>query len=831
MRRLLPQLLLNSLFMSLILMPSSASLGLVEVEMEKISAERPRLLLNPQLLDEIKLHIKEGKEPRASAWGVLQSDLAKALADIPQAKVYEGDDPYRFYHACRRDSELAWDFAVAYRIAGDERFGQYALQLLNAWAGTEPNPGSNFDPAKNPANAGMLLARSMVQFVQVYDLLYDHPDFSDVQKKRAERWFRMATDRMMKSKAIWRENDYFNHQYFQNHFVSDMLGILMIGYALGDQDLIRYALYSDENERDYIDLLNGMLLVEGEQGYLREPGNWPVQSGEIIDRYRHFAIAGHTFDYITGPNRGLQYAHLSLLQMAMAAQVAYSNGLDLFGLHGERGESLRDSFEFYSDFYRLHESGMKGGFYFGECDRIATVGDGHGLWELAYYHFPDSQAIYELLLSFDRPSQNLWLIGNPALLFGRPLQPVLAESVPLPKEPSKVPPQVVHPPYRVRVPAFAKDHPRLMMDEAQIDLMRERVERGKSPFVEAWYAMRAELGEVLSNHRQAEPYLGGNSFDFYKAASRDGDLARDFAIAYHISKDDRYALAAIDYLKQWSLAEPMPATRFDENVRFPNSGMEVARASFGFFWAYDLLYHHTAMTNELKAGIEFWFRRQEQVIHEGIRRWQENDYFGQQDFQNHIGSHIMGLVAIAITLGDRELLQYAVDSRANPRDFVDYIQGAILMEGQTPHHRERGSNPVQSGEIYDRYRHQTAQGMRGLQYANLSLLKMSVTAEMLYQHGLDFYDYTAPEGERIELPFSFYSDFYRLMDSTIKGGFYSGECDRIGRAGDSPALFELGLKRYPNNPKLLELISSMDRSSHSIGLLGRPVLTHGLELN
>lgn len=823
---------LGSPFVLTIGTASSRVLRQSRITAPDISQERPpRLLLNADLLNEIREHLQAGVEPRFSAWNHMRMKLEEALSTPFVNAVYTGDDPSRFYQACQKDSELARDLAIAYQLSGDERFAARALEMLNAWIEPEPLPGSAFDPEKGVAGTAMLLARSMMQFVQVYDLLYGHPDFSRTSKQRTELWFRMAAERMKQNYQVWRENDYFNHQYFQNHYVSDMMGILMIGYALGDEEMVRYALDSEDNPRDYNNLLNGMILTEGERGYFREPGGWPVQNGEIIDRYRHFAIAGHTFDYITRPHRGLQYAHLSLLQMVIAAQVAHSNGLDLFNQVGNRGESLRASLEFYSDFYRLHDSGMKGGFYFGECDRIGTAGDGHGLWELAHFHYPDSQPIYELLVSIDRPEQNLWLVGNPALLFGRPLVPLVAESVPLPKEPiGAYPKSAAQSPYRIRVPVFKKDHPRLLMDETDIKIMRERVQANQSPFVDAWHLMRDELESLLADNRQANPYVGEDGGPFYLAANRDSGIARDFALAYHITGDERYASAAIDYLRQWALAEPMPATRFDPEIGFPNTGMGVARASFGFLWAYDLLYHHPKLEPSDHANIQHWFRHLERVVHEGIRRWEENDYFGQQDFQNHIGSHIMGLVAIAITLGDRELLQYAVDAKANPRDFLDYIEGAILMQGQRPHHRERGNHRVQSGEIYDRYRHQTGKGMRGLQYANLSLLKMSVTAEMLYHHGLDMYGYAAPTGERIELPFSFYSDFYRLMDSTIKGGFYSGECERIGRAGDSPALFELGLRRYPNNPKLIELISTMDRASQSIWLLGRPVLTHGLEL-
>ena len=278
--------------------------------------------------------------------------------------------------------------AYAYCITGEKKYADFALNYLNSWAGADPMPASNFDPEKSAANASMLVTRAMVQFVQVYDLLYDIPAFSSADKRMAEKWFKVAVEEIKRGIKIWEENDYFNYQYFQNHLVSDMLGLLFIGYATGDVELTQFALDSEENERDYMDLFNGIILTDGEEPYFREPGNWPVHDGEIADRYRHFAIAGHSGDYVTKPNRGLQYCHLSLMQMAMAAQIGYSNGLDLFKVKGDNGESLEDSFAFYADFYRLKDSGLKNGYFFGETERIAIGGDDPGFGNLLICTIP-----------------------------------------------------------------------------------------------------------------------------------------------------------------------------------------------------------------------------------------------------------------------------------------------------------------------------------------------------------------------------------------------------------------------------------------------------------
>ena len=78
------------------------------------------------------------------------------------------------------------------------------------------------------------------------------------------------------------------------------------------------------------------------------------------------------------------------------------------------------------------------------------------------------------------------------------------------------------------------------------------------------------------------------------------------------------------------------------------------------------------------------------------------------------------------------------------------------------------------------------------------------------------YAYTAPTGENLRLAYEFYSDFYVTKDCSIKGGYYSGEEDRIGKAGDHIGLFELGLNAYPDSEKIKAAVNAIpDRGGNS----------------
>jgi len=405
----------------------------------------------------------------------------------------------------------------------------------------------------------------------------------------------------------------------------------------------------------------------------------------------------------------------------------------------------------------------------------------------------------------------------------------------------------------IRGPIVVKEirasHPRLFLNSAEIGKARERIRSSHGPWEVAWQRFRERVDALLKSGREPQPYVGDEEHRFYYATvwrrrrPGDGVIARDLALAYVLSRDERYAEAAIAYLVAWANASPAPGGHMDSS-KTPRGepisggvGSSVARGMIPFAYAYDLLYDHPSLRRADKSRIETWFRATTAQIRRGISLWHDNDYFDRQEYQNHVVAHMTGLAVIGYVLGDREMVQFALDDPQNPRDFRELIQGTIFMRSDPPHHRELRYTrlPTQTGEIYDRYRHYTARGgiPRGLQYAHLSLGLLTIAAEAACHNGLDLYRYEADTGESLSLPYEFYADFYRIGDSTINGGYYSGESDRIGTTGDSTGLFELGLARYPNSDTLMELITSVDRSSseHTALLLGPTVITHGIDLD
>jgi len=379
---------------------------------------------------------------------------------------------------------------------------------------------------------------------------------------------------------------------------------------------------------------------------------------------------------------------------------------------------------------------------------------------------------------------------------------------------------------QITVPQISEPHPRLLMKQADIDVMNTRISAKLEPWYSTWVGLKASADSGLNS--SPSPYTGRDSNAFYQSCRVQGATARNLAVAYSVTGNIAYAQKAIAYITAWSTASPLPASDFDPDIRYPNSGMEIPRSTIQIIWAYDLLYNHPLMTASVKANFESWLRVLQAVVEEGIHRWEINNYFGGQYYQNHLASHTMGLLMIGYALGDRALVQYAVDSPDNPRDLVELIAGCVLMEGDAQYYYDPAQWPVHDGEIIDRYRHVQVDDEGnwtpyGLSYSALTLNLLLLSAEMTYLNGLDFYSYTAPGGENLKLPFEYYAEFYTTEDVCAKDGFYCGE--KISRT--AVGFFELANKRYPDNPAITKYLNSVGRSKLRTDYIGFPALTHG----
>lgn len=374
--------------------------------------------------------------------------------------------------------------------------------------------------------------------------------------------------------------------------------------------------------------------------------------------------------------------------------------------------------------------------------------------------------------------------------------------------------------------AVNADEPRIECDAERLARARQRIESREEPFATYWSLAKADAEETLP--LEATPYLGGDSLQFHHAAQAQGIAARLLAYAWRLEENEAAGARAVELLHAWAIAMPMPGTAFDPNIRFPNSGMDIARGMLPFVAACDLLSGHPALTTGKRKRILLWFRTLAEGVKEGMKRWEENDDFGQQRFQNHHAAHMLGLTLFGAALNDRAMMQLAYDSKANSKDFKDLVRGLILMPGDEPLGGLRGK-PLHAGEIDDRVR--TSSGS-GLTYCHLSLTLLLYAAEVQSRYrGEDCLNWKAPGGETLRLAAEFYSDFFRTKNATLNGGYYTHDQPHIQNNTPYFGSFEVALCHWPDSLSIRKLATATDRSRTPRSWLcyyGLPVLTHGV---
>lgn len=359
-------------------------------------------------------------------------------------------------------------------------------------------------------------------------------------------------------------------------------------------------------------------------------------------------------------------------------------------------------------------------------------------------------------------------------------------------------------------------HPSLLYTKEELLNIKSMIENNTSSgLTETYNNLKKRCSKALSY--TTNPYIGQDPAQFINAIYTPGSYSRDLAMMYWFTHDEKYAKKSIEIIETWAKA--------CQNISYisqTGGAMYLARGMFPMFCAYDMLLNENVMNDETRKIIIDWFNIIYKIGMNSLEIWEKNDYFDKQYFQNHLVAHTMGFLMLGLVTDNEELIQFAIDDPSNPRDLYELITGCIFMDGDIPCARENKGSPIPvKGEIYDRYRHQTGP-MKGLQYTHLTLTLLSVNARMCYNNGLDLFSYTAPTGENLRYSFEYYSDFYRTMDSCIKGGYYCGETERMAKAGDNPGMYEIGFRYYPDSEPIKQLINSgtFDRESAYMDLLG-----------
>ncbi|WP_423600084.1 LamG-like jellyroll fold domain-containing protein [Roseateles sp. MS654] len=270
----------------------------------------PGLLLTDADFKRIRDHIAAGQQPWTGWWNKLCADRAASLEGQPnpQEGVYRADNSK---HAMYRDIQRAWCLALRWRLSGDPRYADKAVETLDAWSGklkvigTVP-PGST---AHDDHTFILLAGIQGHQWAQVGEILRGYRGWSPTNLAR----FQQMLSTIFAPISAWflSEGRPGSHANWE---LASLCGALAMGVFCDKPELYRLAcdVYAGNN-----------------RGKLRSFGNGSIVHGVY---YMH---PGHLGQW---EESGRDQGH-STLGMSLGGdllEMAWNQGDDLYGLHNNR---------------------------------------------------------------------------------------------------------------------------------------------------------------------------------------------------------------------------------------------------------------------------------------------------------------------------------------------------------------------------------------------------------------------------------------------------------------------------------------------------------------
>lgn len=272
--------------------------------------QHPGLLVTEPDFARIRAHIAAGEQPWTNWWNKLCADGLTSLTanPNPQVAVYRQDNSK---HAMYRDIQRAWCLALRWKLSGDVRYADKAVQTLDAWADTLQLVGTKAEGSTAPDDhTGVLMAGMQGhQWAQAGEIMRTYPGWAPERLAR----FQDMLLRVFAEVSQFRLNNAVLGSH-ANWDMSSLCGALAIGVFCDRPDLYRLACdYYAGNNRGKLTMFGNGSIVHGV--YYMHPGHFGQWEESGRDQ-------GH-----------------STLGMSLGGdllEMAWNQGDDLYGLHNNR---------------------------------------------------------------------------------------------------------------------------------------------------------------------------------------------------------------------------------------------------------------------------------------------------------------------------------------------------------------------------------------------------------------------------------------------------------------------------------------------------------------
>ncbi|WP_276271745.1 alginate lyase family protein [Haloarcula litorea] len=359
-------------------------------------------------------------------------------------------------------------------------------------------------------------------------------------------------------------------------------------------------------------------------------------------------------------------------------------------------------------------------------------------------------------------------------------------------------------------PASRFDGHYVFVSDEQLRGIRERLAAEAEPWHSGYGSLYGSAEAALSMDprsivddgapRWDDPHRFGEDEDRhdYRAAMEMTAAARDTALAYRFSDEDRFARRSIDLISHWCLDEE---TRMKPVAKDLWAGPAISLwiTIPDFWYAASLLRGHPHWRDggvDREAEFRSWVRSFVDSI-------EDPGYF---QYNNIWAWRIQTLASAAVYLRDEALFDSALEMWRAERNWRDYRRKG---EGIGALRKELNREDGFSYHVY---------GMKAL----------TMTAEIARHQGIDLYGYNAPtdpaDGSTLRKLYRFMLPYLADPDSWRWGLGNNGLVDYERRGFAS--LYELAYSRWADR-EFREVVGLVGRPVSDGRLLGCTTLTHG----
>lgn len=330
-------------------------------------------LLSSADIVRIRGHIRAGERPWLDWWNRLGSERAidLNLAPNPQAGVYRATNARTMYW----DIQRAWCLALRWKLSGDTRYADKAVETLDAWSATLKEVWTK--PAESTAPedwTGWLLAGMQGhQWAQVGELMRDYEGWSPSGLARFQD---MLLRVFVPHSTTWLNDVTEKWLHLQSHAnwdLASLCGVMAIGIFCERHDLymLAYNYYTANGRGEYRRMFgNGASL---HNVYFMHPGH--------LGQWQE-----------SGRDQG--HATLGMSLCGALLEMAWNQGDDLYGLHNNRflagaeyvaRSNLKDAQgQLHAMPFAVQRDPSSGAFWTGVNQSFQSF---RGCWEPIYNHY------------------------------------------------------------------------------------------------------------------------------------------------------------------------------------------------------------------------------------------------------------------------------------------------------------------------------------------------------------------------------------------------------------------------------------------------------------